>query len=307
MEWKVGKDMWEMPILWTDFFHLFYYFMIYSFLGWCMETCLVSFRNREFVNRGFMNGPFCPIYGTGASAIYLFLTPIQEYPWLVFLGGLILATVIEYFSSWIMERLFHARWWDYSERKYNFQGRVCLLVSFYWGILSLVMVYVFQPIILVLVDRIPRFSGKILGTAMMIYFVVDLSITVKHVLKLNEKLAVLTRIRSDFMNRVEASMLYSTAEEARTRLEVLSSSEILEEVSERIANRVGAGRDNLLQFKEKMERLMQELKVLTEEKRSNLGIKNAVEKRLLRAFPHFKPSGNLNALEELKRNWFETK
>lgn len=293
--------MWEMSILWTDFFHLFYYFMIYSFMGWCMETCLVSFRSKEFVNRGFMNGPFCPIYGCGASAVYLFLTPLKENHLAVFLGGIILASTIEFLTSYVMEKLFHARWWDYSDKKYNLQGRICLSISICWGILSWIMLNVFQPVILRLVGFIPETIGEILGTLILIYFAVDITITVKHVLKFSERLKELSRLREDFNQRLEASMLYSTAEEARERLEGLSYSEVLEEVSEKIAQKLEAGKENIALMREKMDRLSLDLKRIRDEVKRNLG-RSSVEARLLRAFPGIKLTrGNQKSFEEFKR------
>lgn len=294
--------MWDLPILWTDFFHLFYYFIVYSFMGWCMETCLVSFNSKEFVNRGFMNGPFCPIYGTGASAIYLFLTPLQDHPVLVFFWGMLLATVIEYGTSFVMEKLFHARWWDYSEKKYNLQGRVCLSISLCWGILSLIMLHVFQPVVLRLVDQIPASAGQWLGMGIILYFMVDIFITIKHVLKLNQTLDMLTRIRDDIVERLESSLLYSTAEEARLRLEQLSSSEVLEEFSEKMAVKLESGIENINQFKERMEHLKAELKALIDETRANLTIKSSVEKRLLKAFPNYRSTDYQKAWDELKRH-----
>lgn len=272
-----------------------------------METCLVSFNSKEFVNRGFMNGPFCPIYGTGASAIYLFLTPLQNHPAAVFFGGMLLATVIEYVTSFVMEKLFHARWWDYSEKKYNLQGRVCLSISLCWGGLSLIMLHVFQPVVLRLVDQISYNAGRWLGMGIILYFVIDVFITIKHVLKLNQTLGMLTRIRDDIVERMESSLLYSTAEEARLRLEQLSSSEVLEEFSEKMAVKLESGIENMNQVKERMEHLKSELKTLIDEKRVNLTIRSSVEKRLLKAFPNYKPTDYQKAWEELKKHLISRK
>lgn len=106
------------------------YFFLYSFLGWAQETVQCSIKERRFVNRGFLNGPICPIYGCGALLIFTFLLPIKRgiaSPFLavplVFLCGAVIASALEYVTSWVMEKLFHARWWDYSDKKWNINGR----------------------------------------------------------------------------------------------------------------------------------------------------------------------------------------
>ena len=98
----------------------------YSVVGWIYESTLCSVRAHKFINRGFLNGPYCPIYGWGAVLDILILGKVQN-PVLLFFLGAIVTCSLEYFTSYIMEKLFHARWWDYSKRKFNINGRVCLL------------------------------------------------------------------------------------------------------------------------------------------------------------------------------------
>ncbi len=112
------------------------YFFLYSFLGWAQETVQCSIKEKRFVNRGFLNGPICPIYGCGALLIFNLLLPIQRgiaSPWLsvplVFLCGALIASVLEYVTSWAMETLFHSRWWDYSDKKWNINGRMGTFVN----------------------------------------------------------------------------------------------------------------------------------------------------------------------------------
>lgn len=155
--------MWEQTILQTDIYHLFYFFMIYSVMGWVFETCLVSVTNKQFVNRGFLNGPFCPIYGVGASLVYLLLTPLGDHYIILYFCGMLLTTAVEYMTAAIMEALFHTKWWDYSDRRYHIKGRVCLSVSILWGFFSIIMLKIFQPIVLRFVDKIPYAFGCVLG------------------------------------------------------------------------------------------------------------------------------------------------
>ena len=128
--------MWNLTINGTDLYHILNWFFIYSFLGWVWETFYVSTKHGEFVNRGFVSGPFCTIYGFGAISVYLILKPIENHVLLLFLGGIVVATVLEYITAVLMESIFHTSWWDYSDQKFNFQGRICLGVSLGWGVLT---------------------------------------------------------------------------------------------------------------------------------------------------------------------------
>ena len=110
-------------------YELSYYFFIYSFLGWAMETMLNSIKHKTFINRGFLTGCYCPIYGIGMCCIYLFCHPFATNPLAVFIVGLLVATSIDYATGMLMEKLFHASWWDYSHLRYNLNGKICLFSS----------------------------------------------------------------------------------------------------------------------------------------------------------------------------------
>jgi len=133
----------------------FLYFVIYSVAGWVYETIICSVYERRFVNRGFLNGPYCPIYGTGAVLNLLLLGRLKN-PFLIFFFAALACTVLEYFTSWLMEKMFHARWWDYSEMKYNINGRVFLLGTVVFGLMSVLELVVVHPRVESLVLRIPE-------------------------------------------------------------------------------------------------------------------------------------------------------
>ena len=120
----------------------FLWLMIYSIIGWVYESTICSIGHRKLINRGFLNGPYCPIYGTGAVLVLLVLGRIQN-PVLLFFAGAVVTCSLEYLTSWLMEKLFHARWWDYSKRKFNIDGRVCLIGAVVFGAFSVVLVLVF--------------------------------------------------------------------------------------------------------------------------------------------------------------------
>ena len=126
---------------WTQWLLFFY---LYCFIGWCFESTVVSVSQRKPVNRGFMKGPFLPIYGSGAIMILLFTLPVRTNYVLVFLLGMLAATILEYVTGACMERLFKVRYWDYSHKRFNLHGYICLTSSLAWGALSVALVAFLQ-------------------------------------------------------------------------------------------------------------------------------------------------------------------
>lgn len=121
-------------------------FFFYSAAGWCLETTYCSIGEKRFINRGFLTGPLCPIYGTAALVlIILIYNPFKDNMLVVFLLGIVLCDVVEFFTSLIMEKLFAARWWDYTYELFNLSGRICLKHSLYWGVISIAFVKVIHP------------------------------------------------------------------------------------------------------------------------------------------------------------------
>ena len=144
-----------------DFRILFLLFLIYSAVGWLCESVYCSVPAHKFINRGFLNGPLCPIYGVGALLADALLTPVAWSLPLLFLGGAIVTSVLEYFTGWLLETLFHAKWWDYSNKKWNLHGRVCLRNSVLFGLMCVILLRVLHPLLLGLVleylcCRLPR-------------------------------------------------------------------------------------------------------------------------------------------------------
>lgn len=123
----------------------FILFIMYSSAGWLVETLWVSFCNKKIVDRGFLIGPYCPIYGCGAILIVVFLQRFSYSPILLFLITMLVCGILEYFTSWIMEKVFKARWWDYSHVKFNLNGRICLHNLIAFGVMGLAVVYLINP------------------------------------------------------------------------------------------------------------------------------------------------------------------
>ena len=142
-----------MTITWLCLFWLFFF---YSFIGWCIEVCAAAVQHRKFVNRGFVAGPLCPIYGFGAILFEIFLPELTEDPFFLFLGGFVLASLLEYSTGMFFEKVYKKKLWDYSRFRYNVGGYICLPFSLLWGILSVVTVMFADPLLCGLFDRIPH-------------------------------------------------------------------------------------------------------------------------------------------------------
>ena len=138
------------------------FFFVYALLGWCAEVAFAAVTTRQLVNRGFLNGPLCPIYGFGMVALLLAVRPVAGSAAAVFVLGLALATLVELAGGWVLYRLFHARWWDYSDQRWNLGGFICLKFSLLWGAGSVVMVRLVHPLLAGPVQRLPhaRAAGR---------------------------------------------------------------------------------------------------------------------------------------------------
>ena len=151
-------------------------FWLYSFLGWLMETTLVSLQSKKFINRGFFMGPYCPIYGTG-GVLLLVLSPYKDSPFLVFILSIIICSVVEYLTSYILEMIYKVRWWDYSNRMFNLNGRVCLFNSICFGLLGMLMVSFLNPVFLNLITSLSDTILTIIALTILIITLIDMSIT----------------------------------------------------------------------------------------------------------------------------------
>lgn len=158
---------------------LFLLFIIYSFLGWCMEMVVCYIATKEWVNRGFLIGPICPIYGCGCLLIILLLDRYLKDPIVLFVMAMLLCSLLEYFTSYLMEKLFKARWWDYSHKKYNINGRICLDNIFAFGILGLLMMYLVNPFVVKILEYVSLNIINVMAIVIAIIFIIDNLISLK--------------------------------------------------------------------------------------------------------------------------------
>lgn len=154
-------------------------FFLYSFLGWCLEVLCKLISDHKFINRGFLIGPYCPIYGTGAIIMIFLLKKYLDDPITLWIMIILCCSILEYFVSFILEKIFHARWWDYSTNKFNINGRICLETMIPFSIFGLFILYKCNPFFLNLINAIPHTILYLLTIILLIGFIVDLILSTK--------------------------------------------------------------------------------------------------------------------------------
>lgn len=165
----------------------FLIFIIYSMLGWIMETTHAFIKEKKFVNRGFLIGPWIPIYGWGCLIITILLRKYLDDPVALFVMAIIVCSILEYVTSYVLEKVFHARWWDYSHLKYNINGRICLETMIPFGVLSLLVMYVIDPAIMDLIHIIPHKVLLVISIVLFVLFLLDNIVSFKLTADLKNK------------------------------------------------------------------------------------------------------------------------
>ena len=204
------------------------FFFIYCFVGWCIESAIVSVTEKRLVNRGFIKGPFLPIYGFGALVILFVSIPVRDHAALVFLFGMIGTTTLEYFTGWLMESIFKMKYWDYSSQRFNYKGRICLTSSLFWGFLSIFLTDILHPpverFVLVVYENY-RIGFFIVTAVISALLLADVISSFKTAADVNKILAVITKLKLEIEQYKE--QLKDAAE----------GSEALAEITRKIAER----------------------------------------------------------------------
>ncbi len=164
---------WTRGILDTDLYHIVQWFLIYSMLGWLVESIYMSVCNRKLTNRGFMRGPMCPIYGVGALTVYFLLRPVCHNIFLLYFSGALVATSLEYVTAKIMLRIFGEVWWDYSQKPFNYKGILCLESTIAWGFYTLGLFLFLHKGVEYIVNSYSFQTGTRLGSVLILIFSVD--------------------------------------------------------------------------------------------------------------------------------------
>lgn len=254
-------------------YQLLLFFFIYAFLGWCTEVIYAAINSGKFVNRGFLNGPYCPIYGFGVVFVVLCIYPVRDNLALLFFGSVILTTVLEFITGFVLEKIFNEKWWDYSDEHFNIKGYICLKFSIMWGLACIIVIRVIHPLIIKLVDIIPHIVGIIIISVMSAGIISDMIITIFAIMKIKR----------------DIKLIKSISEKMR---------HISDYTGEKIYDKVTVAMEKNEQHKIQIEELKEKYKSVSESK----GI---VHKRIENAFPKLKINTRKDLkefIEELKAN-----
>ena len=288
--------MWNVQIAGEDLYHIINWFYIYSFLGWLWESCYVSVKEKKLVNRGFVTGPLCTIYGFGAVIVYLILKPISGNILILYLGGVVVPTILEYVTAVLMETIFHTSWWDYSKNKFNFQGRICLGASLGWGVFSVILFYVFQPIVEGIVSLYSMATGVLLVRIVTLLYAVDFGMSFMNAMQIGEKLRNMDVVRDELYEYIQNTRLYESTEELKGRLAHYRLPEYLPEMKRRLEERVDAmvafAGESPEEFKARQEKRVAELAErfgIAQKRLERLkAMGNVFTRRTMNAYPNMK-------------------
>ena len=300
------------PLLWL--------FFIYAFLGWCTEVSYAALKSGRFVNRGFLNGPVCPVYGCGAVIVLWVLEPLRGNLLLLFLGSVALTSLLEWLTGFVLERLFHQRWWDYSQEPFNLNGYICLRFSIAWGLACLFVVKLVHPSVLWCIRTIPHPVGVGLLILFSVTMAVDLAATVRTIARINRQLCQLDELAAGIkemsnelgenladrvLDAVEIGdgLRADLQEELDDLREVLAAHRAelqdgLEEVRDSLAQRRFQLQMDQAEWLEQRERELRALRARLDEVRQS---RIFGQRRLLRAFPGMRSTAHQPALERLRR------
>lgn len=175
--------------------------MFYSFIGWVYESIVCSIEEKRLINRGFLNGPICPVYGFGGLLVITLLYNRIDNVLLLFLGCMLLTTTLEYITAIILEKMFDARWWDYSSYPLNFQGRICLLGAVVFGVLATLTLRYLHPFTLQILESMQEWIVLSVAGVLVLLVSIDIFVTVRHLLRLNGRLQTIQQQVNQFMDK----------------------------------------------------------------------------------------------------------
>lgn len=284
-------------------YRLLWIFFIYAFLGRCTEVSYAALVTGTFVNRGFLNGPVCPIYGFGVVIVLTCLTPLAGSLPLLFLGSVVLTSALEWLTGFALEKLFHQRWWDYSDEPFNLSGYICLRFAIAWGFACMFVVKLLHPTVLLFIRIVPQVLGVVLLALMGAVMAVDLAATVSTIIKLNRRLAQIDELAAkireasnEFGENLADRVLDAAERGAGWK-------EDLDELSFRLAERRAELADNLAEWEQHREEQRAQVRRQLEDWHASMQALLAGDsfghRRLLRAFPRLRSLDHAGALERL--------
>ncbi len=247
-----------------DIYELLWFFIFYAFCGWVVEVIYAAVNYGKFVNRGFLNGPVCPIYGFGIVAVVWTLEPLKENVFILYIGSIVLTSLLEFITGYFMNKIFRSRWWDYSKEPFNIGGYICLKFSLLWGIACVLILNTIHPLVVNLVKYFRSGFGYIILIVVIFIMLIDTLDTAASILKIKKRLKNITEIAYK-----------------------------IHKFSDGIGETIAEGAVGMYEKKDEYEKNKQKYQELLENKLRG--------KRLFKAFPDMVPSKYKEAFEELKK------
>ena len=286
-----------------------FFFYFYCFFGWVFETTYVSIRKRKFVNRGFMRGPFLPIYGSGGIMMLVVSMPFQDHIFLTYIAGCLGATLLELVTGVAMEAIFKVRYWDYSDQKFNYKGHICLSSTLAWGFLTILMTEFLHRGVEQIVFTIPEAVITVVTVIVSCTVLVDLTLSFKAAMDLRDILISLEKAKEE-MERIQKRLdvLVAVAnDELETRItqRTMKMDELMDDIEDRFNSFKERIKLEPAEFFEDVREEMLELKarylVEKEHRQHFKKLKGLYQRSLLMGNPSMRSIKFEEALEELKK------
>lgn len=266
-----------------DVYELTALFFVYGFLGWISEVVFAACKTGKFVNRGFLLGPICPIYGFGVLSVLSLLEPVKSVPLLAFILSVIITSALELLTGVVLQAIFHERFWDYSDAKFNICGYICLSFSLVWGFACMAVLYVVHPMIYSILTKLPHIVGVPLLCAMLLTILTDATLTIFHALKLDKRMRAI-----DEMSEALENVSYHIGEGLSEKtLRIKEKAEI-----------------NARQLKEKTEQIKQNpenIKLLNAKYHKIVDSRNIIHEHLFNSFTRLTEGKYKTAYEKIKK------
>lgn len=285
-----------------------FFFYFYCFFGWCFESSYVSIKSRKLVNRGFMRGPFLPLYGSGGIMMLIVSMPFQDNIVLTYLAGVVGATALEYVTGVTMEALFKVRYWDYSKNRFNFQGHICLGSSLAWGGLTILMTHVIHKPIERMTLSIPDTTLTVITSVITVYIVVDFTLSFKAALDLRDILVRIERAREELermQHRLDVIIAVTNDEKEQKKQErELRMAELSTSLEQRFNGIKELIQSKPMEYSESVKEEIAELRarfnVYMERRKNYRGLLDFYKRDMIRNNPIVASNKFKDALDELK-------
>ncbi len=286
-----------------------FFFYFYCFFGWIFESAFVSLKSHKFVNRGFMRGPFLPIYGSGAIMMLVASMPFQDNIFLTYIAGCIGATALELVTGIGMEALFKVRYWDYSNQKFNYKGHICLSSTIAWGFLTIFMTEFLHKGVEKIIFLIPALTVSVVTVIVTVYIIIDFTLSFKAAMDLRDILVGLEKAKQE-MERIQKRLdvIIAVAHEEREMWKLENSMRI-DDLMESIEERFGAFKERIKinpsefvdDVREEMIELRSRYMVEKEHRLQFKRLKDFYQRALIKGNPTMYSKRFEEALEELKK------